>query len=66
MDLKVATDEDIKNEMNRRRMVFHNEMIRKHVDAINIAYNTGKITSIDVTVDNAGTSAAVKTYYVRM
>lgn len=64
MDLKAATEQEIRDELERRQMVREDTRIRDLFNEITIAYNSGKISSISIEEKNKGTSVATKSYYV--
>lgn len=64
VELNVASMKDIQDELKRREMVAKDKRIKDLIYEINIAYNTGKITSISKDVVNQGTSASVTIYHV--
>lgn len=66
VELKQATNQEIKDEFARRRMLVHQANIKQLVDEICIAYNTGKIAVIKTETRNVGTSAETMTYFVHL
>jgi len=64
MELNVASMQDIQNELKRREMIAKDTKIKELIQEITIAYNTGKITSINKDIENHGTSASVTKYHV--
>jgi hypothetical protein len=46
MDLKNASEQDMRDEIARREMIKKNGRIKEYINAITIAYNSGKISDI--------------------
>jgi hypothetical protein len=66
MDLKAATEDEIYAEINRRKMVARDASIKKFVEEINRAYNSGNIETIKISTQFRGSSAEQKSYHVHM
>lgn len=64
VELNVATMEEIQNEFKRREMLEKDKKIKDLFAEITVAYNTGKISSINKENKNTGTSAATTAYYI--
>lgn len=66
VELNAASESEIQDELRRREMIARNAKIKDHVNAISYAYNSGKISRIEVIEDNKGTSAQTTKYIVFM
>lgn len=64
MELNVASEQDIKDELKRREMIRRDSRIKDLVNKINVAYNSGKIDVINVEEKNKGTSVSETIYHV--
>ena len=64
VELNVATMEEIQNEFKRREMLAKDKKIKDLFNEITVAYNSGKITSINKDITNQGTSASVTSYHI--
>lgn len=64
VELNVATMEEIQNEFKRREMLAKDKKIKDLFNEITLAYNSGKITSINKDIANHGTSASVTSYHI--
>jgi len=64
VELNVASREQIQDELKRREMIARDSRIKDLIMEINIAYNSGKISSINKDISNHGTSASVTAYHI--
>lgn len=64
VELNVATIEEIQNEFKRREMLEKDKKIKDLFNEIAVAYNSGKISSINKEIKNQGTSATTTAYYI--
>lgn len=66
MDLNVASEEEIMDELRRRAMIRADAKIAERIKVIDYAYNCGKISRIEIIENNKGTSAESIRYVVVM
>ena len=64
VDLSIATQEEIANELAQRTKLLHDDKIQEYITAINKAHAEDRISNINTETTNVGTSVAVTKYYV--
>ena len=64
VDLSIATQKEIDNELAQRKKLLHDDKIQEYITAINKAHAEDKISNINIETTNVGASVAVAKYYV--